>query len=659
MFYSGFLQLFKIRFYLLIFSYFCQNKKIVLKKKSLIILILSLLLCNQGFGQEKEVSESAKHKEAHGPDSAFITYSRIDESATLAKFVINRELDFFEEYRVTNNFNDFYLQLGNNGLATSRLTLPFENSFGWRFRKDVFSVYRLNPDSVKIYNSATPYANAHYIIGAAREQLLNFEINTKLGNGIHTGVHLRYLNAPGKYKRQHAHYPGGSFFATFMPDNLNYGAILVFVQDKGSIAENGGIQNVDAFLNNTESNRKTYLINLENADNISTAQNIVFQHFYKFGKRNIVNDTTTTDNSTNYKAKLVHTFKYRKEKSHFIDKSSNFEFYPQIFSDSLNIFDTVFVQTIDNSIAFTNFNDSENKPNFQYHFGVQNSLNLLFNGEEILNFNDFITNVKLKYFISKSANVSFSGKYILGKYNNNDFFTSVDFLHNFENHTYINTGLTVAKTHTDYFNSNLYNSVFRWNNDFSPISNYNVFIKYGKVDNLSISTKYSYIGNYVYLSKNITPVQHSNVINYGSIEFLKNFTLRHWKLSLNLITQKTFPDTVISLPVFLGKARLVYDRILFNKSLHAQIGATLTYHTKWKPVSYMPALKDFYIQDEFSAGNYPYVDLFVNFAIKRVRIFLKYSHINSYFSGYNYIMSPKYPLEDGGFNFGISWMFFD
>ena len=42
----------------------------------------------------------------------------------------------------------------------------------------------------------------------------------------------------------------------------------------------------------------------------------------------------------------------------------------------------------------------------------------------------------------------------------------------------------------------------------------------------------------------------------------------------------------------------------------------------------MPATGRFYRQYETEAGNYPYVNLFLNFKLQRTRIFLMFDHIN-------------------------------
>ena len=73
----------------------------------------------------------------------------------------------------------------------------------------------------------------------------------------------------------------------------------------------------------------------------------------------------------------------------------------------------------------------------------------------------------------------------------------------------------------------------------------------------------------------------------------------------------------------------------------------------------MPATRNFYIQNDKEIGNYIYVDVFFNLQVKRARLFLKYINLGSLFNYYNYYTVPSYPMQDDGFRFGVSWMFYD
>ena len=64
------------------------------------------------------------------------------------------------------------------------------------------------------------------------------------------------------------------------------------------------------------------------------------------------------------------------------------------------------------------------------------------------------------------------------------------------------------------------------------------------------------------------------------------------------------------------------------------------------------------VQDKKKIGDFPLMDFFLNAKIKTFRVFLKYEHFNSSFSGYNYFSAPSYPYRDAVIRFGVIWDFF-
>ena len=91
-----------------------------------------------------------------------------------------------------------------------------------------------------------------------------------------------------------------------------------------------------------------------------------------------------------------------------------------------------------------------------------------------------------------------------------------------------------------------------------------------------------------------------------------------------------------------------------------QIGLDGRYNTKYYAPGYNPALSVYYNQREVETGNYPYMDAFVMGKWKRMRIFLKYQHVNKgLFGNGEYFSAARYPLNPGMFKIGISWGFYD
>ncbi|MGM0377560.1 MAG: putative porin, partial [Bacteroidota bacterium] len=73
----------------------------------------------------------------------------------------------------------------------------------------------------------------------------------------------------------------------------------------------------------------------------------------------------------------------------------------------------------------------------------------------------------------------------------------------------------------------------------------------------------------------------------------------------------------------------------------------------------MPATGQFFNQRERKTGDYPVVDPFVTFHLKRANIFVKYDHVNQGFPGNDYFHTIGYPVNPRGVRFGLSWNFYD
>jgi hypothetical protein len=90
-----------------------------------------------------------------------------------------------------------------------------------------------------------------------------------------------------------------------------------------------------------------------------------------------------------------------------------------------------------------------------------------------------------------------------------------------------------------------------------------------------------------------------------------------------------------------------------------QIGFELFYNSAFYSNAYMPVLGEFYIQSQRMYGGYPMVDFFLNMKIKIVNAFFKIEHLNSGFSGNNYMLTPHYAMAPRTFKFGVSWKLFN
>ena len=199
---------------------------------------------------------------------------------------------------------------------------------------------------------------------------------------------------------------------------------------------------------------------------------------------------------------------------------------------------------------------------------------------------------------------------------------------------------------------------FSWQTDFKKQQFLTGNIGY-RYKNFHAGLQYNLVTNYTYLNENALPEQFSE--SFGIFQAFVRKEFRIWNLGIDnmLIYQKSSKEDILHLPEFIAHINIYYTQELFRGATTIHPGIDFFYNTAYYADAYMPALKSFYLQDEFKTGNYPYMDIYVTIKIKRARIFFKYAHFNSGLMGYDYFMVPGYPQKDANFKLGISWMFYD
>lgn len=159
----------------------------------------------------------------------------------------------------------------------------------------------------------------------------------------------------------------------------------------------------------------------------------------------------------------------------------------------------------------------------------------------------------------------------------------------------------------------------------------------------------------------VSIAQKSGAISLFTVSLSQDFKLGplHWD---NVITyQKSSDNDVIPLPDINIYSNL-YLRFKIARVLKCDLGADIRYFTKYYAPDYSPALGQYAVQTgnvRVKTGNYPLVNAYANFHLKRTRFFVMMSHVNGGNGSKEYFLTPHYPLNGRIFRFGLSWNFFN
>lgn len=160
------------------------------------------------------------------------------------------------------------------------------------------------------------------------------------------------------------------------------------------------------------------------------------------------------------------------------------------------------------------------------------------------------------------------------------------------------------------------------------------------------------IQNRIYFGNDFVPVQHSGSVQVFSARLRQKLRVGILNWDNTVTYQTSGNEKIISLPKLAVYSNLY---ILFHiATLKVQFGLDCDYYTKYYSPIYQPATMTFATQQTTKVGNYPFMNLYANMKLSKVRFYVMMSHINQGMTGKNYFSMPGYPLNPRRFQLGLS-----
>jgi hypothetical protein len=219
-----------------------------------------------------------------------------------------------------------------------------------------------------------------------------------------------------------------------------------------------------------------------------------------------------------------------------------------------------------------------------------------------------------------------------------------------------------TKQSPSYWEENLFSNHYVWFNSFKQEDETRIEASLELPDwAFEVGVWQGVVSNKIYYDATSRVAQHSDAISLTSVYARKDFRLGGFHFDHRALLQWSTNQEVIPVPLLSAYLSYYYEFWVEKKKvLRMQFGIDGRFNTSYYAPSYNPALATFYNQREYELGNYPYLDVFLTAKWKRMRIFLKYQHLNYDLFGNNeYFTVAGYPLNPGMFKMGISWGFYD
>ena len=583
----------------------------------------------------------------------------VDTSLTIEKY---HKINFLRK-------DDFDLiPFSNTGVAYNTLSFYGINSINPKMGASNKYYSYDSVDDVVYYDLPTPFTELMYRSVFEQGQLLDAVYSVNTSRQFNFSISRKGLRSLGNYQNFISSSSNFKISTNYFSKNKKYRFRTHYTNQKLFSEQNGGINNSD-ILNFENGNsqfldRGVFDPNFENAHNEFLGKRFyVDQSYVLIDKDSISNSNLELFNSI-YLEEKKYKFQQSASDEFFGDSFVSQEINDKILLNSLNlhaglIYSSDIFGKINLGLRYVSDKYSlENYQIDQYIDNTQsiNSKTTFITAEYLKTFSKIELNAKTENFIfGDNKSNMFSSSVILQLKNNNSFtanyklFSSVpnyNFLLHKSNYENYNWNNQFDNTITNSISLGLkLNEIIDLDVDLISVKKHIQFEKI--VNDLADSGEYS-----------ILPIQQNGNLDILKLQLGRKINFGKFSIDSKLLFQKSLSDDIINLPQIVSRNTVYFSTDMFKKALFLQTGFGLKYFSKFYMNGYDPLLSELYIQNEKEIGEFPIIDFFINAKIQQTRLYFKFEHFNSSFTGYNYYSAPNYPYRDFSFRFGLVWNFF-
>lgn len=581
--------------------------------------------------------------------------ARQEKSGSLAPFesVFNDTSVHLNHRFIPRNY------LGNLNLSSPDYLLQFRTAQpGFRLYDVPLRDYIISEDDVTYFKTKGPYARLTGIAGSQQLQLFQMVFANSFKNNFNISLKLNRYTSQGFYKQQQGSTNNFYVSAHYHTPNNRFGFNSYVLVNNNKFQENGGISGDTIAGENLLAAKNIFPVKINKAARENRELKANYNNWFKLNKSN---DKPVNIYLNAYSRFTMQKFRYKD------DNSGTDNFYLLYYLDTLSTNDStrlfqlhnggnVSVQNKQKTIAFSGGYENEINSLWQkYDTTFTNHLlktNLLVNHTFQLKDSSlqlqFRNNLSFKYILSGNQ----AGDYLIESHHR------LNLLKEKKTKLFAELRLMNENRTPDYLFRKWYSNHFIWENKFNTTQILMGDVTVGnKLFQLGGAVRL--INNYIYLDQNAYPMQLNEQVGNAAFKVQASHVFfKHLGLNLKYTFQSA-GTPYISMPDHMGQASLFYTGNLFRNNLNLSIGGDIEYFSEFTPYGYMPATQQFYVQEKFRAGGFPFVDFFINGRIKPVNFFLKIENILHGIAGTNYSLVPGYFQPDRAFRFGLTWTFFD
>lgn len=598
--------------------------------------------------------------------------------------------DYIEQSDILFSFNNnYYLNTGNVGSPHISLLPDCGKDISFKYQPSVFDGYGYSFNNLPFYQTERPYTVLSFYNSLISDYQVRVIHTQNLTQRWNIALHYDLINSEGAYSNQKTLNNYLGFSTNYFSKNLRYQVKAGAVWKNLNIQENGGIAADSLFTENVQTNRSGIPVNMYDAATKYNNFAVVAHQSYNFARKIgtfihtdtvaaatdssaavITYDTTTYKGSPFNFGVISHQITLDNTKRNFYHSNIDPLYYPNIYVDSTNTFDSVSYLKIENMLFWSNdaYKDYDYKNPFKLSVGIRHicALKTITYGFDYGYVQSLWINSLLPF---AKADISL-GKFAINLFAEKTVSNFIDIqdnnllkgkiLYTANDHVFSISAYNSHKS-PDLFYNNYFGNNYHWGNrEYKRIRTNNIEFEYNWKDYIELSSGVTNAQNMVWLDTNSLPFQTDQSAWLAQTKLNTNlkFGLFNWR-TFNAL-QFTSDNDVFRVPTFACKHSYFFNFTLFNKALELQTGVDFRYHTAFYADAYNPSMAAFYRQNNIEVGNYIWMDIFASLQIKHATIFLKLYHINSLWEkNPNYFVIPHYPGQDFTLQWGFVWKFFD
>jgi len=584
----------------------------------------------------------------------------IDTSLTIEKY---HKINFLRK-------DDFELiPFSNTGVAYNTLSFSANNSIKPKMGASNKYISYKSVDDIVYYDLPTPFTELMYRSVFEQGQLLDATYSVNTSRQFNFSISRKGLRSLGNYQNFLSNSSNFSFTTNYFSKNKKFKLRTHYTNQKLFSEQNGGISDSDisSFENgdNQFLDRGVFDPNFENAHNEFLGKRFYSDQSYKLKEKDSLISTSL---------ELFNSISLEEKKYKFQQNTSN-EFFGNSFVPQ-EINDKIFLNTFNLESGFILESDSYGKFN----------LGLRYTAERY-----FMENFQIDQYVDNSQEINSKTTFFRGSYSNQIskiklYFNTENFIFGDNKSNSISSALVFnlkndnslifkynVNSVAPNYNTLIYRSNYEnynWDNEFDNSVTNSIKFRIELKNILDLDVDLISVKKHIQFERftienldgsfdySITPVQYSEDLEVLKFKLARKINFGKFSIDSKLLLQKTLSNDILNLPELVSRNTFYYSTDMFKKALYLQTGFGVKYFSSFYMNGYDPLLSELYVQNEKEIGGFPIIDFFINAKIQQTRLYFKFEHFNSSFTGYNYYSAPNYPYRDFTFRFGLVWNFF-